>query len=169
MTLLLVHSVMYKGGLPSRICDAAHTSKFIITTGADGALCMKQWLCELLNRLTGLIGHWEYSRNWDFTSTTISKFKTMWSTSTSKSVTVNIQFPSSFPEIWIWISLPVVYWSEQFPNWPRRWMRANRRRMNYGLDERNFSYSSLQVIPTSNFTFLESLSTPRKWSDPREL
>ena len=42
MTLLLAHSVMYKGGLPSRICDAAHTSKFMITTEADGALCMKQ-------------------------------------------------------------------------------------------------------------------------------
>ena len=106
MTLLLAHSVMYKGGLPSRICDAAHTSKFMITTGADGALCIKQRFRELLNRLTGLIGHWEYSRNWDFTSTTISKFKTMWST-TSKSVIqstydfLSLKFGSEFQSLFI--------------------------------------------------------------------
>ena len=46
---------------------------------------------------------------------------------------VNRQFP--FPEIWISISL-LVQWSDQCPNWPRRWISDNRDMLDYDLDKK---------------------------------
>ena len=123
-------------GLPSRIFNAAHTSKFI-TTMTDGALPTKHWLSKSFNRLTGLRSPLKKQHKLGFSQIQLWQFQDQnYGSTTSKSV-IQSTYISRFSEIWIWISVLLVDWSDQLPNWLRRWISDNRSELDYGLDERN--------------------------------
>ena len=139
----------------------------------QGKIIWKLWqpalYCE--TRLTELRGPLRIQHNLWFSQVQQFQVQNQYGSTTLQvrySVTGNIlQF--SFSKIWIWISI-LVDRSMKYPNWPRRWMLNNRDKFDYGLDEINFSYSTLQVISTSILTFTgTSLScvTPRRGSVPR--
>lgn len=136
---LLAQSVMHIciRGLPSRIFNAAHTSKFI-TPMTDGALSTKHGLSESFNRLTGLRSPLKKQHKLGFSQIQLWQFQDQnYGSTTSKSVIQSTYYNSRFSEIRIWISILLVDWSDQLPNWLRRWVFDNRSELDYSLDERN--------------------------------
>lgn len=136
---LLAHSVMHIciRGLPSRIFNAAHTFKFI-TPMTDGALPTKHGLSESFNRVTGLRSPLKKQHKLGFSQIQLWQFQDQnYGSTTSKSVIQSTYYNSRFSEIRIWISILLVDWSDQLPNWLRRWVFDNRSELDYGLDERN--------------------------------
>ena len=125
-------------GLPSRIFNAAHTSKFITPMTGDVALPTKHGLSESFNRLTGLRSPLKKQHKLGFSQIQLWQFQDQnYGSTTSKSVIQSTYYNSWFSEIRIWISVLLVDWSDQLPNWLRRWVFDNRSELDYGLDGRN--------------------------------